>query len=127
MKQTAPDWATVIQQIVASGMTEHDISKQPGVALSLKAVRYLATGVQPLFHRGEALVVLWCLRTGKARGEIPLAPVLRGHRMARQRADLSPKIMNTQLLMEAIKPPVQKRRTSRVCGGRRRWRREVEH
>lgn len=108
MKQTAPDWAAVIQQIVATGLTELEISKQPGVSLSLKAVRYLATGVQPLFHRGDALVRIWCERTGQARELIPTAPVLRGHRMARVAADLSPKMRNTQALMEAIKPPVQR-------------------
>jgi hypothetical protein len=108
MKQTAPDWPTVIEQIVATGMTELEISKQPGVALSLKAVRYLATGVQPLFHRGDALVRIWCDRTGNPREAIPLAPVLRGHRMARATVDLSPKMANAQLLMEAIKPPVQR-------------------
>lgn len=112
MKQTAPDWPAVIAQIVDTGMTELEISRQADVALSLKAVRYLATGVQPLYHRGDALVRIWCERTGRPRDEVPTAPVLRGHRMKRAAADLSPKMRNVQLLMEAIKPPVQRKATA---------------
>lgn len=86
MKQNAPDWAAVIQQIVATGMTELEISQQPGVDVSLKAVRYLSQGRQPIFHRGDALVVIWCQRTGKTREEIPRTELVRGLRRARPTA-----------------------------------------
>lgn len=108
MKQNAPNWAAVIEQIVATGMTELQISRHPGVDVSLKAVRYLAQGRQPIFHRGDALVRIWVERTGKPREEIPLAPVERGLRKARAVADLSPKMVNVSLLTQATRPPVQR-------------------
>lgn len=113
MKPTAPDWAIVIEQIKATGLSEHEIAQARGVSLSVKAVRYLATGVQPLFHRGDALVGLWCERTGSSREQVPMAPVHRGHRMARASADLSPKMRNVQALTEAIRPPVQRQAVSK--------------
>lgn len=103
----APDWPTIIAAIIATGMTESDISRAPGVGVSIKAIRYLAGGVQPLYHRGSALVDLWCIRTGLARETLPLIDLVRGHRKARGAPDLSPKMANAQLLMEALKPPVQ--------------------
>lgn len=102
-----PDWANIITAIIATGMTESDISRSPGIGVSIKAIRYLASGVQPLYHRGNALVDLWCVRTGLAREALPLIDLVRGHRKARGAPDLSPKMMNAQALMEAIKPPVQ--------------------
>lgn len=104
----APDWAAIIAAIIATGMSEGDIARAPGVCVSIKAVRYLASGVQPLYHRGNALVDLWCVRTGLGRDELPLIELVRGHRKARGAADLSPKMLNVQALMEAITPPLQR-------------------
>lgn len=95
MKPTAPDWPQIIAQIVATGMTELEIAKQPGVALTLKAIRYLAQeGRQPIFHRGECLVLLWCARTGNRRDAVPVADVIRGHRKARIARDTSPRLQS---------------------------------
>ena len=55
----APDWAIVIADIVATGLTESDVAQRAEV--SNKAIRYLARGVQPLFHRGDALVCVMAL------------------------------------------------------------------
>lgn len=105
MKQTAPDWPRIIAQIVATGMTELEIAKQPGVALTLKAIRYLAQeGRQPIFHRGECLVLLWCARTGNERATIPVADVIRGHRKARIARDTSPRLQS----LPAWPEPVQR-------------------
>jgi hypothetical protein len=92
-------------------MTELAIARHPGVDISVKGVQYLQQGRQPFFHRGDCLVRLWCERTGKPREEIPTGEVLRGHRRARQARDASPQMRNAQALMEAIKPPVQRKPT----------------
>jgi hypothetical protein len=100
MTQYAPDWGLVIEQIVATGMTPRQISQHSGITLSIKALRYLETGVQPLFHRGDALVRIWVERTGRPRDEIPLAPLRRGLRKTRQARDTSPKVGNAAELAD---------------------------
>jgi hypothetical protein len=98
----APDWAIVIANIVATGLTEADVASRAEV--SNKAIRYLARGVQPLFHRGNALVDLWCECTGRSRDELPLAELVRGHRKARGPADTAPRLQH----LPAFPAPVQR-------------------
>ncbi|HEX7639836.1 MAG TPA: hypothetical protein VF457_15675 [Burkholderiaceae bacterium] len=98
----APDWAIVIADIVATGLTESDVAQRAEV--SNKAIRYLARGVQPLFHRGDALVELWCAVTRKARAELPLVELVRGHRKARGPADTAPRLQN----LPAFPAPAQR-------------------
>ncbi len=105
MKQRAPDWPEIIAGLVAAGMTAIEIGKHPSVGLSLRAVVYLQNrdrGQQPMYHRGEGILQLWCERTGQPRNEVPMCDVTRGHRKARVAVDLSPKLMELP-----VWPPVE--------------------
>jgi len=97
----APNWPQVIAEIVASGLTNSEIAKR--IDLSVRGITYLAGGRQPFFHRGERLLALWCERTGQPREAVPMAPVLRGHRMARRAVDASPQVQS----LPAWPPAVQ--------------------
>jgi hypothetical protein len=101
-RDTAPDWPIVIEQIVATGLTHEEIARRANQ--SLKGMRLLCDGMrQPLFYRGDALIVVWCEMTGKTRNDIPRREVVRGHRKARGPADLSPKLQSLPAW-----PPVQR-------------------
>jgi hypothetical protein len=99
---TAPNWSQVIAQILATGLPRVTIWKELGI--SERALACLERDVQPLFYRGEKLVALWCASTGKARAEIPLTEVVRGHRRARQAVDQSPKAIDLRALAPLLSP-----------------------
>lgn len=89
---TAPDWQLVIQQIAATGLSVDVIASR--ARLSLRALKFLSTGVQPLYWRGQALVELWVERTRQPAVSVPVCEVIRGHRKPRQAADRSPKLQS---------------------------------
>jgi hypothetical protein len=81
--QMAPDWGRLIAEVVASGLTHADVGIRMGAVLTQRMLRHYAIGVQPLHFRGEALIVLWCERLARARTDLPMVQVQRGHRASR--------------------------------------------
>lgn len=95
MHQTpqAPNWAIVIEQIVATDLPMDELCAH--TFMSLRMLKYLRyQGVQPLHWRGEVVLRVWCERTGRHREDVPLIPVHRGHRKSREAADRSPRVQS---------------------------------
>lgn len=84
--QKAPDWPLMIDQLVEQGSTLRDIGTAMHTCmLTNQMLRAYRAGVQPLHYRGEALVALWCEKLGKKRDDLPMALVVRGHRVQHNR------------------------------------------
>lgn len=106
--QAAPDWARLIAEVVQTGLTHAAIGQRMGAMLTTRMLRAYGDGAQPVHFRGEALISLWCDRLKRDRTALPMIEVVRGHRAVRPKSvDLSPKMLNVQALMEAVRPPVQ--------------------
>lgn len=104
----APAWGVLIEQIVAAGLTHAVIGERMGAMLTSRMLRAYADGAQPVHFRGEALIALWCATLKRAREDMPMLPVERGHRASRPKiADLSPRMANVQALVAAVRPPQQ--------------------
>lgn len=90
----APDWAKMIDEL-SNRIPVKQIARVMGLTiLSESMLRSYRNGVQPMYWRGEALVVFWCKTLDRTREDLPLIPVQRGHRSARRTADTSPKAVN---------------------------------
>lgn len=88
--QTAPDWAAMIQQMVDAGLTFGDIAKATQSVLTDRMVKHYAAGVQPLYWRGEAMIVLWCQAMRADRSKLPMCAIVRGHRVTPSKVNPSP-------------------------------------
>ena len=71
----APDWAIMIGQIVDKGLNHKQIGDATGSVLTPNMIRHYQHGVQPLYWRGEAMIVLWMQATGLARDDVPTQEV----------------------------------------------------
>lgn len=95
MRQTdlAPDWPLLLDQLTHdAGMQWTQIARAMGLSMLTESMlRSYRAGVQPMYWRGDAIVELWCQKLGKTRKELPMAPVTRGHRMQRSRANEEPR------------------------------------
>ncbi len=90
----APDWAKMIEELSNRIPVKH-IARVMGLTiLSESMLRSYRNGVQPMYWRGEALVVFWCETMNRTREQLPMIPVQRGHRSARRQSDTSPKVVN---------------------------------
>jgi hypothetical protein len=78
---TAPDWAVMIETIEASGLTLKQIGDACGFQITANMLRHYRRGTQPLYWRGEAIVVLWMRATGKARELLPTNQVSAPYRV----------------------------------------------
>jgi hypothetical protein len=92
--QTAPDWAVMIEQMVAAGLTFADIAKATQSVLTDRMVKHYAAGVQPLHWRGEAMIVLWCKEMRSDRAALPTCEIVRGHRVTPSKENPSPVLRN---------------------------------
>jgi len=93
--QTAPDWAVMIEQMVGAGLTFADIAKATQSVLTDRMVKHYAAGVQPLYWRGEAMIVLWCKSLRSDRAALPMCEIVRGHRATPSRNNIKyPKVGN---------------------------------
>jgi hypothetical protein len=81
-QKMAPAWGVIIETLRAAGMTLQDIGNATAGQLNDRMLLHYCSGVQPLYWRGEIMVRLWCERTGKAREQIPMAPVHMHYRRA---------------------------------------------
>ena len=80
--QTAfDDWA---------GLTFADIAKATQSVLTDRMVKHYAAGVQPLYWRGEAMIVLWCKSLRADRAALPMCEIVRGHRVTPSKANPAP-------------------------------------
>lgn len=76
----ANDWAAMLDELASLGVGSRRISEAMGGDVTDRMLRVYRNGVQPTHWRGEALVLLWCQMTGKARETAPQCEVIRGHR-----------------------------------------------
>ncbi len=80
----APDWPKLIDDLAAV-MSIKQVANAMGLdSLTDGMLRSYRDGVQPTYWRGAALVKFWCDTLGKKQAEVPVAPVVRGHRVARR-------------------------------------------
>jgi hypothetical protein len=94
--QTAPDWALMIEQLAATGLTPAAIGRAMSTCvLTNQMLRAYRMGVQPLHFRGEALIALWCVTLERHRDDLPMAELIRGHRVATNRQPAAaPQVIN---------------------------------
>lgn len=89
------DWSAIIEQLIESGHTTRTLSKALEMELSERALahyrRHYRQGQQPLYWRGERLLLCWCETFSKKREDAPQCPVKRGHRVDR-RLDPGPRV-----------------------------------
>ena len=78
---TAPDWSAMISDIHAAGLSTRQIGEACGFQITRHMLRHYDLGVQPLYWRGEAMVVLWMQATGKPREQIPTQVVCTPYRV----------------------------------------------
>lgn len=82
------DWSKLIEQLIESGHTTRTLSKALDMELSERALAHYRRGYehgkQPLYWRGERLLLCWCETFGKKREEAPTCEVRRGHRADRR-------------------------------------------
>ena len=88
--QQTPDWAAMIAQMCERGLTYSDIGKATSSMLTHRMVRHYATGVQPLYWRGEQMIELWCATLKLKRENLPMADIVRGHRADRREHVVTP-------------------------------------
>jgi hypothetical protein len=77
----APDWHQVLDQLMHAGLSRRDISQRIGCDLTLRMIAHYKNGAQPLHYRGEALIAFWCETLQRTRDQLPVAAVVRGHRV----------------------------------------------
>lgn len=68
------DWAEIILDLRRSGMGQHEIAREMGHAVGEAMVRQYLAGATPAHWRGEMLLALWEIRTGRARNDAPRRP-----------------------------------------------------
>lgn len=84
-QQMVPDWGQLIDDLLSDGVTQREIAKAMGVDVNDRMLRHYRAGVQPIFHRGTAIVDLWCRTRGKTAADIVMVPFVRGHRVPNNR------------------------------------------
>lgn len=85
--QLANDWGQMMDELLRSGVDTAQIGREMGGNITERMIRLYRTGVQPTHWRGEALLLLWCKITGKAREKAPRCEIVHGRRAdRRQRA-----------------------------------------
>lgn len=91
----APDWGKLIDDLIGAGETLRGIAGKMGFTVMTESmVRSYRSGIQPPFWRGDPLVAYWCAVMKQKRDQVPMVPVVRGHRVQRQAVDTSPKVLN---------------------------------
>lgn len=80
-QHTAPDWAVMIEAIEASGLTLKQIGDACGFQITANMLRHYRKGTQPLYWRGEAMIVLWMRATGLERPDVPTNQVSAPYRV----------------------------------------------
>jgi hypothetical protein len=100
----------LIEDLEATGRTLSEISALLGFASSFRVLLHYKRGVQPLYHRGEPLIDLWCQVLEKQRTEVPKIPVRVPYRVpysVRQRQEAA------EVLVSVFPPVVVKRKVKR--------------
>jgi len=76
----SPDWFAIVTELVYLGTPMREVARRMDGQLTESMLRYYRSGGEPLFVRGEALIRLWCDKTGKSWDELPRKEYTRGHR-----------------------------------------------
>jgi hypothetical protein len=71
----------MIEDIVETGLNYRQIGDATGTVMTPNMIRHYQLGVQPLYWRGEAMVVLWMKATGKERSALPTQEVTAPYRV----------------------------------------------
>lgn len=103
-QQTAPDWAVMIEQMTAKGLTFADIAKATASVLTDRMVKHYAAGVQPLHWRGEAMIGLWCKTLNRRRDDLPTCEIIRGHRVIKTPENPTPQLQNLPAWPPVVAP-----------------------
>jgi hypothetical protein len=74
MGRSVVDWASVLADLRARGLSVGGVAARLGVGRS--TARGWADGAYPKHHDGEALIALWAKCTGRALSEAPLRPLM---------------------------------------------------
>lgn len=115
------DWAAVINQLLLRNVTPSQIGKAMSMMLTHRMINYYASGVQPTHFRGEALIAMWCDKTGKSRDNLPTCDLVRGHRVERNREpDASPRLQELPqwpVAAPVAVKPVKRGRPRKVSNG----------
>lgn len=94
-----PNWAALIDQLLAFGLTHRQIGNAMASVLTVRMVRHYQLGTQPTHYRGELLIGLWCSTLNRKREDMPLAELIRGHRVAKREPDAGPRIQSLPPLL----------------------------
>ena len=115
------DWAAVIDQLLRRNVTMRQIGEAMQMMLTTRMIRHYSIGVQPAHFRGEALIAMWCDKTGKSRDNLPTCDLVRGHRVERNREpDASPRLQELPQWPAAAPvavKPVKRGRPRKVSNG----------
>jgi len=115
---TAPDWALMIDHLVDTGLTHRQIGDATGAQLTKNMVRHYRAGVQPLYWRGEAMIVLWMQATGKLREEVPTQQVIAPYRVPQgaRAPEVRINLPNWPPVPKPAVQPIKRRGKARVMG-----------
>ena len=94
-KPTSPDWRTVLDDLFGAGITRIAIGQAMGLQLCDRLIKaYRVDGTQPAYWRGDGLLTLWCTTMDKTRDQVPMAEVIRGHRVGRGVVQSGPRLQS---------------------------------
>jgi hypothetical protein len=104
------DWARVIDQLLDMGVTHRQIGDAMSSVLTLRMITCYQLGSQPAHWRGEALIKLWSLKTGKTRDHLPMCDAMI-HRSSKRYKE--PKKVQSEHLAKFISPPPRRGRKAK--------------
>lgn len=93
-EQLTPDWAVMLDELMAQGVTVRDIKQALGVEVNNRIIWHYKNGSQPLHWRGEALITLYCTALARTREELPTMRLVRGHRVKENREQTGPRLQS---------------------------------
>jgi hypothetical protein len=108
-----PDWGLMIEQLIHRGMTAKQIGDAMSSVLTVRMIDHYRSGVQPIHFRGEALITLWCKTLKAQRDALPMAELVRGHRVANRNVQTGPRVQSVPDWPPAPQPSVKPRRKQR--------------
>lgn len=112
----APDWGRLLDDLMAKGMSQRGIADAMQLTtITESMLRTWRNGVQPMYFRGQALVMLWCTTMGKELQDVPTTQVRPGRWMGRRTVDTSPKAANLPQWPPSPQPTVKPGKKQRVA------------
>jgi hypothetical protein len=66
------DWFRVVTDLQRAGVPMKEVARRMDIKLSEAMLRAYRAGSEPLYVRGEALIMFWVQHTGKSREQLPM-------------------------------------------------------